>query len=212
MTPRIQVERRAREGVILKVIGEDGPVAAGVYFPQGGAFCLLVTGMPEHHLDNPPEASMSALYYFSLEYAFENGLSRSILWAHAPSPMMACFSSNASGGSGIKDEFSIDSMLFKPANNCPRAARFCELFPIVARKGEALELVICTNSEKIEEAEYHRLVANSHCNGLDPVRLVHLNDAAIEQVLAKDGQPPVHVQQASLQNFSEVYTARLCRF
>lgn len=210
MTPKIAVEQRAREGTILKVIGKEGAVAAGVYFPHGDELRLLVTGMPEALVEKPPEAAVSALYFFSLQYAFENGFKAVNFMGTRAFPNDGLFQFKRKWGAEVKDAFSIDSILFKPMNNSTKAVRFCELFPLVARKGEKLELVLCSTAQELTKEICDHLVANSHCAGLDTTKVVHISDQINGSSEPRaEAQPGVNVVSATLASFSENYTGKV---
>ena len=164
MTPLTEVKIRMQNGVILKVVGDDGPVAAGVYFSMGDEFCLLASGIPEVMVENPPEAAVSALYYFSMQYAFDHGYKAVNFLGTRAFPDDGLFQFKRKWGAVVKDDFSVDSILFKPANT-EKAARFCELFPMVARNGDRLELVMCSTADDLAAEDVNRLAADSHCDG-----------------------------------------------
>lgn len=206
MTPRLQVERRARQGVILKVMGPDGPVAGGVYFPQGDQFCLLISGMPEALVDNPPEAAISALYYFSIRFAFDNGFKAVNFMGTRAFPDDGLFQFKRKWGAELKDAFSIDAILFRPANNSPKAARFCELFPFIVRRGEELGLVLCTTSKGMTAQDRDRLVAGSHTGGLDFAQVVQVTDHSSECPLPPAERPDAKHLGTSLDAFSRTFT------
>ncbi|MFK7878062.1 MAG: hypothetical protein AB8B71_20215 [Paracoccaceae bacterium] len=207
MTPRISIEQRAREGTILRVIGKEGTVAAGVYFPQGDELCLLVTGMPEALVESPPEAAISALYFFSLQYAFENSYKAVNFMGTRAFPNDGLFQFKRKWGAEVRDTFSIDSILFKPMSKSAKAARFCELFPFIARKGKTLELVLCSTAPELNKESCNRLVATYHCNGLNPVRVVHATDqtAGAKHDYSEDDLK-VEVFETPLASFAQTYT------
>lgn len=205
LTPRAIVEQCAREGTILQVVGDDGPVAAGVYFPEGGILRLLVTGMPEAYLENPPVAAMQALYYFSIQYAFDNGYKTINFMGTRAFPTNGLFQFKRKWGAGAEDDFSINSSLLRPANNNATAAKFCELFPVIARKNGALQLVVCAGDDAFGEAECQKALADYHCGGVEDVKVVHLSDQPAPcQMMASDAAK-IRMKSSNLENFAENY-------
>ncbi len=200
MTPLTEIKHRMQKGVILKVIGNDGPVAAGVYFPMDEEFCLLASGMPEALVDNPPEAAVSALYYFSMQYAFDHGYKAANFLGTRGFPDDGLFQFKRKWGAVVKDDFSVDSILFRPANT-KGAAQFCARFPMIARRGEALELVMCSTAPELNADGVSRMVADTHCGGLDTVRVVHVSDQPTEIVLGSDA-PKVEVRPTPVADFA----------
>jgi len=111
LTPRAVIEDRAQKGTILQVVDDDGIVAAGVYFPAGDCLRLLVTGMPEAYLEKPPVAAMQALYYFSLQYAFENGYKSLNFLGTRPLPTDGLYQFKRKWGAVAEDNYDMDSIL-----------------------------------------------------------------------------------------------------
>lgn len=205
LTPRAIVKQCARTGTILQVVDDEGTVAAGVYFTAGGNLHLLVTGMPEQYLDNPPIAAMQALYFFSMQYAFENGLKSIDFMGTRAFPTDGLFQFKRKWGAGALDEFSDDSIFFKPGNTA-MAAQFCELFPMIARKDGSLQLLVCARSDAFGEAECAKMLSDYHCSGLEDVKVVHLSDQGTgspEAVSA--GGVGVRVKRSDLAHFAESY-------
>lgn len=200
MTSLTEVKIRMKNGVILKVVGDAGPVAAGVYFSMNDEFCLLASGMPEAFVDNPPEAAVSALYYFSMHYAFDHGYKAVNFLGTRAFPDDGLFQYKRKWGAVVRDDFSIDSILFRPANT-RKAARFCELFPMVARNGEDLELVMCSTAHDLAVDDIHRLVADKHCSGLDLTRVVHVSEQPVETCLASEVSK-IKVKATTLEDFA----------
>jgi len=204
MTSRALMERRAHEGVILKVMSDDGPVAAGVYYPDGDTFNLLDAGMPAHLVETPAEASMAALYYFSMEHAHQQGFKAVGFMGTRPFPTDGLFQFKRKWGAVVRDDFSIDSILFRPANTA-KAVHFCERFPFVARKGDGLELILTSTAESLDESALDKLVSASHCDGLDPVRVVHVTDEGSPASKANGDTPNVIACPTPLTGFAQRY-------
>ena len=120
---------------------------------------------------------------------------------------MVCSSSNANGGACVTDDFSVDSIFFKPTNGNTKAARFCERFPLIARGGNALALVLCTTEPEMTQEGFDRLAANSHCGGLDLVRIIHVGDQAKDVIEQSSESHKTRVVTTSLEKFARAYTA-----
>jgi len=206
LTPRAVIEQRAQDGTILQVVDDNGPVAAGIYFSHDDTLRLLATGMPEAFLDAPPAAAMQALYFYSLQYAFENGFKRIDFLGTRALPTNGLFQFKRKWGAQAEDEFSIDSILFRPTNTIA-AAKFCELNPLVARKAdETLQLLVCSNNAVFGDAECRKMLSDYHCGGIADVKVVHLSDqqTAASQTLTIE-QTDVRVKTCDLADFTETY-------
>jgi len=203
LTSRILIEERALAGTILQVEGDDGVVAAGVYFPVGGTLRLLATGMPEEYLDNPPVAAMQALYYFSLEYAHDQGLKEVNFMGTRAFPTNGLFQFKRKWGAQADDSFSINSVLFRP-NSTAAAAKFCERFPMIARVDDSLHLVVSSTDEHYGADEGTKTIADYHCGGLDHVKVVHVTDTQSDGVdtVASDGLT-IHVESGPIASFPD---------
>ncbi len=205
LTPRAIIEQRARDGTIVQVVDDDGVVAAGVYFPHGDTLRLLATGMPKAFLENPPVAAMQALYYFSLQYAFEHGYKFVNFLGTRAFPNDGLFQFKRKWGAAAEDTFSIDSILFKP-NNTPAAVTFCEHFPMIARKDGALQLLLCTKSDVFETVEYEKLIADTWCDGIPDVKIVHMSDQpTVGSTTLPMSQADVRLRRCSIGSFAENY-------
>lgn len=205
LTSRVLIEERALAGTILQVVGDEGVVAAGVYFPVGDTLRLLVTGMPEDYLDKPPVAAMQALYYFSLEYAHEQGLKAVNFMGTRAFPTNGLFQFKRKWGAHAEDSFSIDSILFRPKNT-PAAAKFCERFPMIARKDGSLQLVVSSTADSYNEANFAKTISDYHCGGLDHLKVVHVTQTPSDELksITTDGIA-VHVQSTSIETFTDQF-------
>lgn len=207
VSSRKLVERRARQGAILRVNREDGPVAASVVYPQDGVLHSLWTGVPAHFVENPPEASISALNYFCLKYAYDNGYKVVDLMGTRAFPTDGIFQFKRRWGAIADDSFSPSSILFKPAANSLKAAQFCESYPVLARRNGTLEQVLCNTSPEFDDAECNSLVSRFACEGIDRVTVVNVSETragSAPQITSK--YPNVRVIHRDLATFAESYT------
>lgn len=204
-SPRF-IKNCAQEGTILRVIGPDGPVAAGVYHKVGDVLRFVDGGMPAQYIEKPAEASIAAMYYFSMLYAFDNSCTAVNFMGTRPFPTDGLFQFKRKWGAAVTDDFSDDSILFKPMNNSAKAAHFCELFPFIARKGDKLEMVISARDANLDQAARNRVIADYHCDGIDHVKIVHV--AGQSETHQSPDQPPITVIGAELDRFAQAFTGK----
>lgn len=205
VAPRRHVERRARQGCVLQVVGEDGVVAAGVVYPEDGVLYFLWMGMPAKYVESPPEAAISALYYFGIRYAFDHALEAVDFTGTRAFPNDGAFRFKRKWGAILEDSFSPSSILFKPANSL-KAARFCERFPLVARRNDGLELVLSVTKQAFSDADYRRAMSTISCEGIDQVTVIHLSDQYDGDPFAfADQGTDVRVISCDLESFASCY-------
>lgn len=206
--PRKAVERRARQGGVLRVMGDDGPVMAGVVYPEDGILYYLWLGMPEHHLDNPPEGALFASYYFVLRYAFENGFQAANWMGTRAFPTDGVFQFKRKWGTVAEDSFSPDSILFKPVGNNLKTAAFAQTFPLIARRDGKLELLLCTVAETLSDTEIRRMISGYLCDGMDQITIAHITDAAEKQVATRsEAFPNLRIVETNLDGLSTIYAS-----
>lgn len=206
LSTRKHIEKRAQQGTILQVVGDDGPVAAGVVYPENGVLYFLWTGMPATCIENPPEAAISALSLFCLRYAFDHSLESVDFTGTRALPKDGVFQSKRKWGAILEDSFSPSSILFKPANHNLKAAVFCEQFPLVARRGKDLELVVCALTPEFGDSECERVLSQYFCEGIGQVTVVHLSDQYQGVSLhALSKHPNVRIIGSNLERFARFY-------
>lgn len=200
---RVSIQYLGLTGKILQVEGDEGIVAAGVYYLEGDTLNLLVTGMPEKYLDNPPVAAMQALYYFSLEYAQQEGLKAVNFMGTRAFPTNGLLQFKRKWGAHAADNFTFNTILFRPKNTLA-AARFCERFPMIARNAGSLQLVVSSLAETFGAEECAKTLSDYHCGGLDHVRVVHVTHAPSghSEIVSTD-QVSVHVTGCDIASFSD---------
>jgi hypothetical protein len=169
---RRHVIRRGRQGCLLQIFKEDRVVVAGVVYPDDGVLFFLWMGMPADCIDEPPRAAVSALYYFGIRHAHDHDL-----WAVDFTGSRAFLDDGAfrfkrKWGAVADDSFSPSSLLIRPKNGHLDAARFCQRFPVAARRGGALEGLFLCLDEKIDDEWLERLDAQYGCEGIDRMTVV----------------------------------------
>ncbi|MFK7856676.1 MAG: hypothetical protein AB8B79_21345 [Granulosicoccus sp.] len=206
LSTRKHIEKRAKQGTILQVVGDSGPVAAGVVYPENGVLYFLWTGMPASCIENPPEAAISALSLFCLRYAFDHSFESVDFTGTRALPKDGVFQSKRKWGAIVEDSFSPSSILFKPAANNMKAAVFCEQFPLVARRGNDLELVVCVRVPNFDDSECERVLSRFFCEGIGQVTVVHLSEQCQDANLnARSKHPNVRVISSDLARFTRFY-------
>ena len=210
--PRQAIERRARQGGILRVIGDDGPVVAGVVYPEDGVLYYLWLGMPERYLENQPEGALFASYYFCLRYAFENTF-REVNWMGTRSfPTDGVFQFKRKWGVHVEDMFSPDAILFKPASNNHKAIAFAETCPLMARRDGKLEQVFCSTAETIGDTDIRRMISGYACEGIDQITIAHVRDKFLEpEVTVSEAYPNVRIIAVNASQFASLYAGTLLK-
>jgi hypothetical protein len=174
--PRKHVIRQALKGKLLHILRGEQLVAAGVVLPGNDILYTLWMGLPPDCVDRPPEGAISALYYFGIQYAFDNGYKAVDFTGTRPFLNDGAFRFKRKWGALVEDTFSPSSILLKPKNNNENAAEFCERFPLLARKGDGLEALFLYRHEIVEADTLRRISKQYGCDGVDRVTVIEIAD------------------------------------
>ena len=204
--PRRAVERRARQGGILRVIGEDGPIVAGVVYPEDGVLYYLWLGMAERYLHDQPEGALAASYYFCLRHAHDQGFRAANWMGTRAFPTDGVYQFKRKWGPVAEDSFSPDSLLFRPSANNRNAVLFAETFPLLARRDGTLEQIHCTTSETLGEVEINRMLSAHACDGIDRFTIVQVLDtAARDTIRTAPSHSDVRIVTTDVAGFARYY-------
>ena len=176
VSPRKHVVKRGRQGALLHVLRGDEIVAAGVVYPEGDVLFFLWMGLPPQYIDAPPEAAISALYFFGIRYAFDHGYKVVDFTGNRAFLDDGAFRFKRKWGARVEDTFSPGSILLKPGNSSRNAARFCQRFPVLARRGGGLEARFLFADEPAHEAGLARLSKNYGCEGIARTTVIEISD------------------------------------
>lgn len=200
-----EIENTVKDGgVILQVIGKNGPVAAGLVYPDDDALCFPFTGMPSAYLENPPEAAISAVNYFCIRYAFDHSLTSVDLMGTRAFPTDGILQFKRRWGAVLKDTFSPSSILFKLAENNSKAAVFSQHYPVIVRRNGGLELLVCSLDQEFDDASCKRILSSYYCDGIDQVTVVHVSELHKDTTLTTSKEHPhVRVVSCNLQSLAQ---------
>lgn len=204
--PRRHVIRRALQGWLLQVLKGSDVVAAGVVYPDDGALYFLWLGIPKRHLENPPEAAISALYYFGIQHAFEQQLDSVDFAGTRPFLTDGAFHFKRKWGAAVEDTFSPSSILIKPQNGNEGAAKFCQHFPMLARRRDGLEAIFLRMGERVDAEAFSRLEKAYACSGIDSIAVIEIaeSDEPTLTKVSNEGRAHRHVK-TRLDKFAEHY-------
>ena len=173
--PRRQVIRRARKGGLQQIFQGDRVVLAGVVYPEGEVLYFLWIGMPSDCIENPPKAGISALFYFTIRYAFDHGFEVLDFLGTRTFLTDGSFCFKRRWGCVIDDSFSPNSLFIKPQRGNMNAARFCRNFPMLARRNEGFEGIFLSMDETVDEERLLKLYAQYGCGGIDRITVVDIS-------------------------------------
>jgi len=204
--PRRHVIRRARQGCLQQIFKGDQVVSAGVVYPDKGVLYFLWMGMPAETLKEPPPAAISALYYFGIRHAFDHDLWAVDFMGTRTFLTDGAFQFKRKWGAVLEDTFSPNSILIKPKSGRMNAARFCQHFPMLARREGELEVLFLSIDETVDEKKLSRLDAQYGCNGISRMTVLDLSghgDSGCGETAV--GGHAFHLIKAGLDNFAEHY-------
>lgn len=172
LAPRSHVVRRGTRGCLLRIRREGKVVAAGVVYPEDRVLFFLWMGLPADVLDSPPEAAISALYYFGLRHAFDNGYAAVDFTGTRAFLGDGAFRFKRKWGALVDDTFSPSSILVRLQPGSRRAAAFCRDTPVVARSPDGLEAVFVTLDSTADETLLRRLQREYGSRGIDRITVL----------------------------------------
>jgi hypothetical protein len=175
-TTRGRVIRKAMKGKLLHVLRGEQLVAAGVVLPGNDTLYFLWMGLPPDCLERPPEGAISALYYYGIKYAFDNGYKAVDFTGTRPFLNDGAFRFKRKWGARVEDTYSPNSILLKPKNNNENAAEFCKRIPLLARNGDDLEARFLYRDEIVDADTLRKLSKQYSCDGVDRVTVIEIAD------------------------------------
>lgn len=208
-SPKRHVIRQASKGALLQVLKDDRVVAAGVVMPEDDALFFLWLGIAPECMENPPKAVMSAVYYFGIQYAHELGC-----WAVDFTGTRSFLGDGAyrfkrKWGAGMSDTFTPSSILIKPRNGHLAAARFCQQFPMLARREGGPEWLFLSMDQPIDEAYLKKMYAQFECDGINRLSFVDLSGQSTDLSEVDLESLNARVSSATLETFADHYQKNL---
>lgn len=205
LAPRRHVIRRAMQGCLLQVMRGEDVVAAGVVYPVGEILFSLWLGIPRRYLDTPPEAAMSALYFFGMRVAFDDGYRYFDFGGTRAFLNDGPYQFKRRWGPVIEDEFSPSSILIRPRANRNGAA-FCSRAPVLKRTARGLEAVFVSLDQAVDAASFERLEKDYGCAGIDRMTVIEISDRC-ETVRVPNGNGDCEygIVRCPLEQFAEHY-------
>lgn len=166
IAPLAHVLKRARQGKLLQVFKGDDLVIAGVIYPKDDILYFLWQGAPQRFRKRPPEGAVSALYYFGILYAFDNGLHYVDFAGTRPFMDFGDFRFKRKWGAFVDDSFSPNALLVRPLNNDDNTISLFEELPLIARGDDGLEAVVVRRGNSVNEDTLRTLDKYYNCEGL----------------------------------------------
>lgn len=205
VAPRGHVIRRALQGYLLQVMRGEDVVAAGVVYPEGEIMFSLWLGLPRRYLDAPPEAAMSALYWFGMRAAFEDGCRYFDFGGTRAFLNDGPYQFKRRWGPVVEDEFSPSSILIRPRASSKGAA-FCSRVPVLKRTARGLEAVFVWPEEAADAASFARLEKEYGCAGIDRMTVIEISGGnETVRVPNEDGGCEYRIVRCPLARFVEHY-------
>lgn len=172
---RRHVVRRAGKGCLLQIFKGERVVVAGVVYPEDGALYFLWLGMPSDCIEKPPQAAISAVYYFGIKHALDQGLWAVDFTGTRTFLSDGVFRFKRKWGALVEDSFSPSSLLVRPKNGHLNAARFCQRFPMLVRRNGELEGLLLSVDAPLDDKRLSQLNALYGCNGISRMTVVDLS-------------------------------------
>ena len=175
IAPRHHVIKRGLQGQLVQVMRGDDIVAAGVIYPEREIMFSLWMGIPRKYVNEQPEAAISALYFFGIRYAFDNGYEVFDFTGTRAFLGDGAYQFKRRWGPVIEDGFSPSSILIRPKNGNRKAALFCQQVPVLARTEVGLEAVFVRAEGEVAKDASARLEKDYGCAGIDRITVIEVS-------------------------------------
>lgn len=201
---RKSVEKRARQGKVLRVLDGDEAIVSGIVYFEDDVLYFLWIGLAEKYLSTPPPAALMAIYYYCLRYAFDNGFKAANWLGTRGFPTDGVFQFKRRWGARIDDSFTPNAILIKPAQNSVSAAKFLEAVPLLVRRNGRLQMIFGSTAETCGDKDIRGMMSNFACGGIDQIKVVHVvegNASAAGNMPSQEDN--LTVSTTTLENFSK---------
>ncbi|MDZ8118525.1 hypothetical protein [Pontiella agarivorans] len=197
--------RRGRKGALLKILKDDKMLAGGIVFEEDDALFFLWIGLAPECFEHPPRALISAVYYFGIQYAQEMGCEVVDFTGTRAFMGDGTFRFKRKWGAGLSDTFSPSSILFKPENGNETAARFCQEFPMLARRRNGPEWLFLSLDQPVDEKRLKSYYKEFECDGISRLSVIDASGQAADLSAVDLESLNARVAVASLKNFADHY-------
>ena len=174
--PRRNVLRRAASGWLLRVQANGETIVAGVVYPDDGVLYFLWMGVAPAHLAAVPEGAISALYYFGIRHAFDEGMAAVDFTGTRAFLDDGPYRFKRKWGALVEDTFSPSAVQLRPSGNGAGAMRFCAGLPVLVREGAHLDARFVSTAEIVDQSTFGTLEKRYSCPGIDSITVVHVAD------------------------------------
>jgi hypothetical protein len=196
------------QGQLLHVLQGDDVVAAGVIYPEDGVMFSLWMGIPRKHLERQPEAAISALYYFGIRYAFDNGCRAFDFTGTRAFLKDGAYQFKRRWGPLLDDAFSPGSILIRPQKGNRKAALFCQQVPVLRRSADGLEALFVRAEGAVGAETLARLEKDYGCGGVDRVTVIEISDENETRAMPFGaGGCQYRVLRVTLEGFADCYVS-----
>lgn len=208
ITPKHHVVSQGCKGSLIKVFNDTELVSAGIVVPAGDVLVSLWMGIPEHLHRDRPEACISALYLFFLQYAQEHGYSAVDFAGTRALLDDGALRFKRKWGAVVEDTFSPNAVMIRIISATPGALAFCRSMPLLARSRHGLEAIVFTDGQDEGANGAEALLSRYRIGGLD--RMVIISTAGREQTVSLEQADdlPVLTGKVSPAELPNVYCRR----
>ncbi|QBG48544.1 hypothetical protein EGM51_14460 [Verrucomicrobia bacterium S94] len=197
--------RRGRKGALLKILKDDVMLAGGIVFEEDDALFFLWIGLAPECFEKPPKAVISAVYYFGIQYAQEQGCEVVDFTGTRAFMGDGAFRFKRKWGAGVSDTFSPNSILFKPQRGNETAARFCQEFPMLARRRNGPEWLFFCFDQPVDEKRLKSYYKEFECDGISRLAVIDGSGRDVDLSAVDLEALNTRVVRASLDDFADHY-------
>lgn len=183
IVPLARMQKRARDGWLLRILKDGEVVAAGLVHPAGDTCYFLWMGVPAGR--PMAEGATSALYYFGIRHAFDQGYRMLDFGTSRPALNDGPLRFKRKWGGVLADTVDPGALLIAPRAGRMAGLRFCASLPMLVRGSRGLEALFASE----EPADAARLTAawrEFGCAGIRRATLVTTGAQFATELLPPD--------------------------
>lgn len=165
-----RVMKHARSGALLQILRGTEVVAGTVLQRRDDLLRSLWMGM--RHADGGQSSGVtSALYYHTINYAFDERIRRVDFCGSRPLLSDGVYATKRRWGASVYDDFSLESLLILPDNLNTGVQAFLRACPWIARQGDSLIGKVLLDDRTHSLDDLRRIGQRVGSKGLDAVHL-----------------------------------------
>lgn len=178
LEPRGRIVHFATKGRLLQVVRDSRVIAAVILVDWGRRLLFLWVGVEDAVSAAEADGAFSALYYYGIRYAYEQGFDQIDLSGTRPRLNDGVYRFKRKWGAAVSDSFSLDRVLLRPQRFSPAVVGALAANPWIVRKGRHLVGKLVVDDGLLDQPALEKLIADNTAAGLARLHVLAAGGAA----------------------------------